>query len=69
MSNPSWSKTTKVTLHLRELNIGLPFVALAKNGSDEIGGFEDFEVSFGGVVPLGAVDDGFGGSVPGNLLE
>jgi hypothetical protein len=30
--------------------MGLPFVALAKNGGDEVGGFEDLEVALGGVV-------------------
>ena len=44
--------------------IGLPFVALAKNG-----GFEDLEVALGSVMAFGAVDDGFAGGVPGDLLE
>ena len=39
------------------------------DGGDEVGGFEDFEVALGGVVALGAVDDGLGGSVPGDFLE
>ncbi len=32
-------------------------------------GFEDLKVAFGVVVALGAVDDGFGGGVPGDFLE
>ena len=44
--------------------IGLPFVALAKNG-----GFEDLEVALGGVVALGAVDDGLAGGVPSDFLK
>ena len=39
------------------------------DGGDEVGGFEDLEIPFGGVVPLGAVDDGLGGGVPGDFLE
>jgi hypothetical protein len=39
------------------------------DSGDEIGGFEDFEVALGGVVALGAVDDGLGGGVPGDFLE
>ncbi len=39
------------------------------DGGDEVGGFEDFEVALGGVVALGAVDDGLGGGVPGDFLE
>ena len=42
---------------------------MVDNGGDEVGDFEDFEVSLGGVVALGAVDDGLGGGVPGNFLE
>ena len=38
-------------------------------GGDEVGGFEDFEVALGGVVALGAVDDGLGDGVPSNFLE
>ncbi len=38
-------------------------------GGDEVGGFEDLEVPFGGVVALGAVDDGLGAGVPGDFLE
>ena len=38
-------------------------------GGDEVGGFEDLEVTFDVVVTLGAVDDGFGGGVPGDFLE
>ena len=41
----------------------------AKNGGDEVGGGEDLEVALGGVVPFGAVDDGFGGGVPSDFLE
>ena len=36
---------------------------------DEVVGFEDLEVALGGVVALGAVDDGLGRGVPGDLLE
>jgi hypothetical protein len=39
------------------------------DGGDEIGGFEDFEVAFGGVVAFGAVDDGLSGGVPCDFLE
>ena len=40
-----------------------------KGGGDEVGGFEDLKVALGGVVAFGAVDDGFGGGVPGDFLE
>ena len=40
-----------------------------KRGGDEVGGFENFEVASGVVVAFGAVDDGLGGGVPGDLLE
>lgn len=40
-----------------------------EGGGDEVGGGKDFEVAFGGVVALGAVDDGFGGGIPGDFLE
>ncbi|MDA0766719.1 MAG: hypothetical protein O3A92_07845 [Verrucomicrobia bacterium] len=40
-----------------------------KGGGDEVGGLEDLEVALGGVVALGAVDDGLGRGVPGDLLE
>ncbi|MDB4327569.1 hypothetical protein N9962_00310 [bacterium] len=40
-----------------------------QSGCDEVGGFEDLEVALGGVVAFGAVDDGFGGGVPGDFLE
>jgi hypothetical protein len=40
-----------------------------QSGGDEVGGLEDLEVALGVVVALGAVDDGFGGGVPGDLLE
>lgn len=36
---------------------------------DKVGGGEDLEVALGGVVALGAVDDGLGGGVPGDFLE
>lgn len=39
------------------------------DGGDEVGGFEDLEVALGGVVALGAVDDGLGGGVPGDFLK
>ena len=42
---------------------------MVDNGGDEVGGFEDFEVLPGGVVALGAVDDGLGGGVPSYVLE
>ena len=38
-------------------------------GGDKVGGFEYLEVTFGVVVAFGAVDDGFGGGVPGDFLE
>jgi hypothetical protein len=38
-------------------------------GGDEIVGFEDLEVASGGVVALGAVDDGLGRGVPGDFLQ
>jgi hypothetical protein len=76
MSNPSsppfFAKATKGILRFRKLFNGLPFEASgteAKNGGDEVGGFEDFKVALGGVVALGAVDDGLGGGVPGDFLE
>ncbi len=40
-----------------------------QRGGDEVGGLEDLEVALGGVVALGAVDDGLGGGVPGDFLE
>jgi hypothetical protein len=40
-----------------------------EGGGDEVGGGKDFEVAFGGVVALGAVDDGFGARIPGDFLE
>ena len=76
MSNPSsppfFAKATKGIHRFRKLFNGLPFEASgteAKNGGDEVGSFEDFEVALGGVVTLGAVDDGLGGRVPGDFLE
>ena len=42
---------------------------MVDNGGDEVGSFEDFEVALGGVVAFGAVDDGLGGRVPGDLLK
>ena len=42
---------------------------MVDGGGDEVGGFEDLKVAFGVVVALGAVDDGFGGGVPGDFLE
>lgn len=48
----------------------LPFGwQVEEGGGDEVGGFEDFEVALGGVVALGAVNDGLGGGVPGDFLE
>jgi hypothetical protein len=38
-------------------------------GGEEVGGFEDFEVSFGVPTAAGAVDDGLGGGVPVDFLE
>ena len=40
-----------------------------ESGGDEVWGLEDLEVALGGVVAFGAVDDGLGGGVPGDLLE
>jgi hypothetical protein len=40
-----------------------------EGGGNEVRGFEDLEVALGGVVALGAVDDGPGRFVPGDLLE
>ena len=40
-----------------------------QGGGDKVGGLEDLEIAFGGVVAFGAVDDGLGGGVPGDLLE
>ena len=48
--------------------MGLPFVALAKNGGDEVGGGKDLEVALGGVMAFGAVDDGLAAGVPSNFL-
>jgi hypothetical protein len=42
---------------------------MVDDGGDEVGGFEDLEVAFGGVVTFGAVDDGLGGGVPSDFLE
>ena len=80
MSNPS---SPKATLLFREFTNGLPLLRPAgyegqafeaslmeaKNGGDEVGGFEDLEVALGGVMAFGAVDDGLGGGVPGDFLE
>jgi hypothetical protein len=49
--------------------MSLPFVALAKNGGDEVGGGEDLKVALGGVVAFGAVDDGLAGGVPSDFLK
>ena len=75
MSNPSppplFAKATKGIHRVRRLSTGLPFEASlteAKNG-DEVGCFEDLEVALGGVVALGAVDDGLGRFVPSDFLE
>jgi hypothetical protein len=58
---PQWSHVTGGLFSLgREV---------VDDGGDEIGGFEDFEVALGGVVALGAVDDGLGGGVTGDFLE
>ena len=40
-----------------------------QSGCDEVGGFEDLEVALCSVMAFGAVDDGLGGGVPGDLLE
>jgi hypothetical protein len=40
-----------------------------QRGGDEVGSLEDLEVALGGVVALGAVDDGFGCFVPGDFLS
>jgi hypothetical protein len=42
---------------------------MKEGGGDEVGSGEDLEVALGGVVALGAVDDGLGRFVPGDLLE
>ena len=42
---------------------------MEEGSGDEIGRFKDLEVALGGVVTFGAVDDGLGGGVPGDLLE
>ena len=42
---------------------------MVDGGGDEVGGFEDLEVAFDVVVAFGAVDDCFGGGVPGDFLE
>jgi len=39
-----------------------------EGGGDEVRSLEDLEIALGGVVALGAVDDGLGGGVPGDLL-
>jgi hypothetical protein len=39
-----------------------------KSGGDEVGGFEYLEVALGGVVALGAVDDGLAGCIPSDFL-
>ena len=40
-----------------------------EGSGDEVGGFENLEVALGGVVTLGAADDGLGGGIPGDFLE
>ena len=40
---------------------------MVDGGGDEVVGFEDLEVASGGVVALGAVDDGLGRGVPGDF--
>jgi len=40
-----------------------------QSGGDEVGGFEDLEVSLGVVMAFGTVDDGLGGGVPSDFLE
>jgi hypothetical protein len=40
-----------------------------EGGGDEVRSLEDLEVALGVVVAFGAVDDGLGGGVPGDLLE
>ena len=40
-----------------------------QRGGNEVGSLEDLEVALGGVVALGAVDDGFGCFVPGDFLS
>jgi len=42
---------------------------MEEGGGDEVGGFEDLEVPLGGVVALGAVDDGLGCFVPSDFLK
>jgi len=36
---------------------------------DEVGCLKNLEIAFDVVVAFGAVDDGFGGGVPGDFLE
>jgi len=38
-------------------------------GGDEVRCLEDLEVALGGVVALGAVDDGLAGGIPRDLLQ
>ncbi len=42
---------------------------MEEGGGDEIGSLENFEIAFGVVMALGAVDDGFAGGVPGDFLQ
>ena len=44
-------------------------VAQINLSDDKVGGFENLEVGFGGVVGFGAVDDGLGFGSPGDFLE
>ena len=42
---------------------------MQEDSGDEIGSLENFEIAFGVVMALGAVNDGFTGGVPGNFLQ
>lgn len=42
---------------------------MQESSGDEIGCLEDLEIAFGVMMPLGAIDDGFTGGVPGDFLE
>ncbi len=42
---------------------------MQEGGRDEIGSLENFEIAFGVVMALGAVDDCFTGGVPGDFLQ
>jgi hypothetical protein len=41
---------------------------MQEGGGNEFGSLENFEIAFGVVMALGAVDDGFAGGVPCDFL-